>query len=69
MTNPIAKAVLYRAGFADPGHTEYLARLAREMMGVTATPVMMLWCPELAVDPGHDPCAAARSAARCSPKT
>jgi 4-hydroxythreonine-4-phosphate dehydrogenase len=51
VTNPIAKAVLYRAGFSDPGHTEYLARLAHEMMGVTATPVMMLWCPELAVVP------------------
>jgi len=51
VTNPIAKAVLYRAGFSDPGHTEYLARLADEMMGVTATPVMMLWCPDLAVVP------------------
>lgn len=51
VTNPIAKAVLYRAGFADPGHTEYLARLAQEMAGVAATPVMMLWCPELAVIP------------------
>ena len=51
VTNPIAKAVLYRAGFADPGHTEYLARLAQEMAGVTARPVMMLWCPELAVVP------------------
>jgi 4-hydroxythreonine-4-phosphate dehydrogenase len=51
VTNPIAKAVLYRAGFTDPGHTEYLARLAQDMMGVTATPVMMLWCPELAVVP------------------
>ena len=51
VTNPIAKSVLYRAGFADPGHTEYLARLAHEMMGVTARPVMMLWCPDLAVVP------------------
>ncbi len=51
VTNPIAKAVLYRAGFADPGHTEFLARLAQELAGVTATPVMMLWCPELAVVP------------------
>jgi 4-hydroxythreonine-4-phosphate dehydrogenase len=51
VTNPIAKSVLYRAGFADPGHTEYLARLAQEMLGVTARPVMMLWCPELAVVP------------------
>ena len=51
VTNPIAKAVLYRAGFPDPGHTEYLARLASDMMGVVATPVMMLWCRELAVVP------------------
>ncbi|MFN3351498.1 4-hydroxythreonine-4-phosphate dehydrogenase PdxA [Pseudorhodoplanes sp.] len=51
VTNPIAKHVLYRAGFRDPGHTEYLARLAQDMLGVTATPVMMLWCKELAVVP------------------
>ena len=51
VTNPIAKAVLYRAGFTDPGHTEYLARLANDMMGVVATPVMMLWCRDLAVVP------------------
>jgi 4-hydroxythreonine-4-phosphate dehydrogenase len=51
VTNPIAKAVLYRAGFSDPGHTEYLARLAHDMIGVTATPVMMLWCKDLAVVP------------------
>jgi len=51
VTNPIAKHVLYRAGFRDPGHTEYLARLAQDMLGVTATPVMMLWCKDLAVVP------------------
>src|ERR1700761_6622616 len=28
VTNPIAKSVLYRAGFRPPGHTEYLAELA-----------------------------------------
>ncbi len=28
ITNPIQKSVLYSAGFKDPGHTEYLARLA-----------------------------------------
>ena len=27
VTNPVAKSVLYNAGFADPGHTEYLAKL------------------------------------------
>src|SRR5262245_26199814 len=51
VTNPVAKSVLYRAGFADPGHTEYLARLAEEIKGSAAHPVMMLWCEELAVVP------------------
>ncbi|ARQ02135.1 4-hydroxythreonine-4-phosphate dehydrogenase PdxA [Pseudorhodoplanes sinuspersici] len=51
VTNPISKVVLYRRGFTDPGHTEYLARLAHEMLGVDAMPVMMLWCKTLAVIP------------------
>jgi len=51
VTNPIAKNVLYRSGFTEPGHTEYLAKLASEGSGVTAHPVMMLWSPELAVVP------------------
>ena len=51
VTNPIAKSVLYDAGFGDPGHTEYLGRLAREMTGGTAHPVMMLWSETLAVVP------------------
>ena len=51
VTNPVAKTILYRSGFAEPGHTEYLAKLAAEMMGITAQPVMMLWSPELAVVP------------------
>lgn len=51
VTNPIAKNVLYRAGFTDPGHTEYLARLAQEATGKPVMPVMMLWAPELAVVP------------------
>ena len=33
VTNPIAKNVLYRAGFAEPGHTEFLAKLASEATG------------------------------------
>src|SRR5262249_51006277 len=37
--------------FAEPGHTEYLARLCEEMTGRWAQPVMMLWSPELAVVP------------------
>jgi 4-hydroxythreonine-4-phosphate dehydrogenase len=51
VTNPIAKNVLYRSGFAEPGHTEFLAKLAEESTGVAARPVMMLWSPELAVVP------------------
>jgi 4-hydroxythreonine-4-phosphate dehydrogenase len=41
VTNPIAKALLYRAGFKHPGHTEYLAELSADG-GVTPRPVMML---------------------------
>jgi len=51
VTNPVAKNVLYRSGFAEPGHTEFLARLAQEATGKAAHPVMMLWSPELAVVP------------------
>ena len=51
VTNPVAKSVLYRNGFVDPGHTEFLGRLALEMTGETARAVMMLWSPELAVVP------------------
>jgi 4-hydroxythreonine-4-phosphate dehydrogenase len=51
VTNPIAKNVLYRSGFSEPGHTEYLARLATEATGQPMQSVMMLWSPELAVVP------------------
>ena len=51
VTNPVAKNVLYRSGFAEPGHTEFLAKLVEESTGVAARPVMMLWSPELAVVP------------------
>jgi 4-hydroxythreonine-4-phosphate dehydrogenase len=50
VTNPIAKSVLYRAGFRHPGHTEFLAELAASG-GHTPQPVMMLWSPVLAVVP------------------
>ncbi len=50
VTNPIAKRVLYRAGFRHPGHTEFLAELAATG-GHTPQPVMMLWSPALAVVP------------------
>ena len=50
VTNPIAKSVLYRAGFRHPGHTEFLAELAASN-GRAPQPVMMLWSPALAVVP------------------
>jgi 4-hydroxythreonine-4-phosphate dehydrogenase len=50
VTNPIAKSVLYRAGFRHPGHTEFLAELAAGA-GRPPQPVMMLWSPALAVVP------------------
>ena len=51
VTNPIAKAQLYAAGFAFPGHTEYLAELARQHTGSDHTPVMMLAGPLLRTVP------------------
>jgi 4-hydroxythreonine-4-phosphate dehydrogenase len=51
VTSPIAKSVLYAAGFAHPGHTEFLAELATRHYGGAFTPVMMLWSQELAVVP------------------
>jgi 4-hydroxythreonine-4-phosphate dehydrogenase len=50
VTNPIAKSVLYRAGFAHPGHTEFLAELATTS-GQPPQPVMLLWSSDLAVVP------------------
>jgi 4-hydroxythreonine-4-phosphate dehydrogenase len=50
VTNPIAKSVLYRAGFRHPGHTEFLAELAAAG-GQPPQPVMMLWSPALVVVP------------------
>jgi 4-hydroxythreonine-4-phosphate dehydrogenase len=50
VTNPIAKHVLYGAGFKHPGHTEFLAELAAAG-GRVPHPVMMLWSEALAVVP------------------
>ncbi|MHC0614396.1 4-hydroxythreonine-4-phosphate dehydrogenase PdxA [Komagataeibacter oboediens] len=47
VTCPISKIVLKKAGFAYPGHTEYLATLCN----VPGREVMMLACPELRVVP------------------
>jgi len=47
VTNPIQKETLYQAGFAFPGHTEFLAHLA----GPGVTPVMLLASLALRVVP------------------
>ncbi|MFO1103410.1 MAG: 4-hydroxythreonine-4-phosphate dehydrogenase PdxA [Methylocystis sp.] len=51
VTNPIAKSVLYKAGFKHPGHTEFLGELAHRHYGGDYRAVMMLWSQELAVVP------------------
>jgi 4-hydroxythreonine-4-phosphate dehydrogenase len=51
VTNPIAKATLYAAGFKFPGHTEFLGALAERHWGGPSQPAMMIWSPELAVVP------------------
>lgn len=52
VTNPIAKSVLYRAGFTHPGHTEFLADLAsRHWPGKRHHPVMMIASDALKVVP------------------
>ena len=47
VTNPINKAALYDAGFAYPGHTEFLAALT----GAEGKQIMMLASPDLRVVP------------------
>ncbi len=47
VTNPINKAALYDAGFAYPGHTEFLATLT----GAEGRQIMMLASPTLRVVP------------------
>ncbi|MDQ2861273.1 MAG: 4-hydroxythreonine-4-phosphate dehydrogenase PdxA [Pseudomonadota bacterium] len=50
VTAPIAKAALYQAGFAFPGHTEFLGKLAPPPQGEAARgPVMMLAAADLRV--------------------
>ncbi len=51
VTNPIQKKALNAAGFAFPGHTEFLGALARELFGQEGAPVMMLAGPDLRVVP------------------
>jgi 4-hydroxythreonine-4-phosphate dehydrogenase len=52
VTNPIAKSVLQEAGFAHPGHTEFLGHLAEiRGGGQLVKPVMMLASADLRVVP------------------
>ena len=52
VTNPIAKSVLYAAGFDHPGHTEFLAAMARRLCyGQPSDPVMMIAAEALNVVP------------------
>jgi len=50
VTNPINKKLLSEAGFAHPGHTEYLAELCAEE-GKAPRPVMLLTSGDLRVVP------------------
>ncbi len=51
VTCPIAKKPLYDAGFAFPGHTEFLAALAQRHSGTPVRPVMMIAGPDLRTVP------------------
>src|SRR3546814_12171824 len=64
VTNPIAKSILYAAGFGFPGHTEFLAELAHRASGRRVMPVMMLAGPKLRAIPVtiHIPVSAVPSA-------
>jgi len=48
VTNPVQKSSLYDAGFAYPGHTEFLASISKPAAGA---PLMMLACDKLRVVP------------------
>ncbi len=51
VTNPLAKSVMYDAGFPFPGHTEWLAHRASAPGRPAPHPVMMIWSDKLAVVP------------------
>ncbi|WP_068089420.1 4-hydroxythreonine-4-phosphate dehydrogenase PdxA [Polycladidibacter stylochi] len=50
-TNPIAKSVLYDAGFKHPGHTEFLGELTKRYYNQDVDPVMLLAGPDLMTVP------------------
>lgn len=51
VTAPISKKPLYDAGFAHPGHTEYLAELAAQIDPARARAIMMIAGPLLRTVP------------------
>lgn len=51
VTCPINKDILYQAGFEHPGHTEYLAYLAKQHTSQDTMPVMMIAGPKLRTIP------------------
>lgn len=51
VTNPIAKSVLYDAGFKFPGHTEFLADIGERLTSEKLLPIMMLAGPKLMAVP------------------
>ena len=51
VTNPVHKKTLHAAGFAHPGHTEFLATLSPSPDGAFGYPVMMLVGPDLRTVP------------------
>jgi 4-hydroxythreonine-4-phosphate dehydrogenase len=61
VTNPIAKSVLYAAGFGHPGHTEFLAHLAA-VDGKAPLPGDDALVRGARGRAGHDPCTAASGA-------
>ena len=73
VTNPIHKHALYSAGFAHPGHTEFLGALADRFApppdGRAWRPIMMLAGPDLRTVPVTVHVALARAAAELSTET
>ena len=70
VTNPIAKSVLYEAGFTFPGHTEYLGHLTQDVAAPYAKgPVMMLTAQDLRVGLATVHMPLADAAAQLSTKT
>ena len=51
VTAPVAKHILLQQGFAHPGHTEFLAELARRHGFADAFPVMLMASPRLMAVP------------------